>query len=299
MAIRKLDAELLPKIRKLDVYAKQSMLSDIIEGSWTTNFKGHGIEFSGYRSYQFGDDASIIDWKASLRGKSILVKEYVEEKSVNVYFILDVSNSMLFTSTKKLKVEVGAELVSSMAYAVLRSGDAVGMSMVTDKLVTKTPISSGRKMHYYIVNDLLNLNNYGGNYDFNAIMKRLFTYLKSRAVVVIVSDFIGLSDDWYRYLRIASQKYQIIGIMIRDPRDRELPKTGGQFLIEDPYSGEKLYIDAKTYAKAYQKFVEEEELKIEKHFKASKSDLLRISTTEDIYPALSKFFKKRALTQRG
>ena len=74
MAIERLDADLLPKIRKLDVYARQSALSDVIEGNWTTTFKGHGMEFSGYRSYQYGDDASLIDWKASLRSKSLLIK---------------------------------------------------------------------------------------------------------------------------------------------------------------------------------------------------------------------------------
>jgi uncharacterized protein (DUF58 family) len=111
MALRKIDAELLPKIRKLDVYARQSALSQYIEGNWSTSMRGQGIEFSGYRSYTFGDDASMIDWKASLRSKSLLVKEYEQEKSVNVYFLLDVSNSMLFTSTKKLKVEHGAEIV--------------------------------------------------------------------------------------------------------------------------------------------------------------------------------------------
>ena len=94
MAIKRFEAELLPKIRKLDVYARQSVLSEVIEGNWTALFKGHGMEFSGYRAYTYGDDASLIDWKASLRSKSLLVKEYEQEKSVNVYFLFDVSNSM-------------------------------------------------------------------------------------------------------------------------------------------------------------------------------------------------------------
>ncbi|GIU69573.1 MAG: hypothetical protein KatS3mg002_0809 [Candidatus Woesearchaeota archaeon] len=94
MPINKFEAELLPKIRKLDVYAKQQALSEVIEGNWTTTFKGHGMEFSGYRTYQYGDDASLIDWKASLRSKSLLVKEYEQEKSVNVFFLFDVSNSI-------------------------------------------------------------------------------------------------------------------------------------------------------------------------------------------------------------
>lgn len=298
MAIRKFEAELLPKIRKLDVYARQHALSEVIEGNWTTTFKGHGMEFSGYRSYQYGDDASLIDWKASLKSKSLLIKEYEQEKSVNVYFMLDVSNSMLFSSTRKLKAEFGAEIVSSLAFAILRSGDSVGLSMFNDKLVTRLPLNVGRRMHYMIVKDLSNVNNYGGNFDFGKSMNFLFTFLKNRAVIIIISDFIGLDEKWYKYLRIASQKYEVIGIMIRDPRDEELPSDLGQYLLEDPYTGEKLYIDAKQYSNVYQQYVLEEEKKIEKHFKATKSDLLKLRTDKDFYKEIMKFFKKRALTHR-
>jgi uncharacterized protein (DUF58 family) len=299
MAIKSFEADLVPRIRKLEVYAKQSVLNELIEGNWTASFKGHGMEFSGYRAYTYNDDASIIDWKASLRSKSLLVKEYEVEKSVSIYFMLDVSNSMLFTSTKKLKAEYAAEVVSSLAFTMLRTGDAVGLSMFNDKLVTKLPLNLGRKMHHMMVKDLSNVDNYGGNFNFNNSMKLLFTAVKSKAVLVIVSDFIGLSDDWYKMLRLASQRYEVIGIMIRDPRDRELPNESGQYYLEDPYSGEKLLIDVKKYAAAYKKYVENEEASIEKHFRATRSDLLRLSTDKDFYYPVVRFFKKRAVTHKS
>ncbi|HIH31771.1 TPA: DUF58 domain-containing protein [Candidatus Woesearchaeota archaeon] len=298
MAIERLDADLLPKIRKLDVYARQSALSDVIEGNWTTTFKGHGMEFSGYRSYQYGDDASLIDWKASLRSKSLLIKEFEEEKTVNVYFMLDVSNSMLFGSTKKFKAEYAAEIVSSLAFAILRSGDSVGLSLFNEKLVTRLPLNVGKKMHYMIVKDLSNVNNYGGNFNLGKSLNLLFSVIKGRSVVIIVSDFLGLDEKWFKYLRIASQKYEVIGIMIRDPRDRELPAESGQYLLEDPYTGETLYVDVKQYAKAYKEFVEKEEKEIEKHFKATRSDLLKLTTNMDFAKEVIKFFRRRALTHR-
>jgi len=298
MAIKKLDAELLPKIRKLDVHARQSVLSEIIEGNWTAIFKGHGMEFTGYRAYTYGDDASLIDWKASLRSKSLLVKEYEQEKSVNVYFMLDVSNSMLFTSTKKLKAEFGAELVSSLAFAILGSGDAVGLSMFTDKLVTNLPLNVGKKMHYLMINDLSNVNNYGGNFDLGKSLNLLFSTLNSRAVIIIISDFIGLKQDWHKYLRIASQRYEVIGVMVRDPRDKVLPKGVGQYMLEDPFTGEKLYIDTDQYADAYKKYVMHEEAEIEQFFKVMRSDFISLTTDQEFYKPLITFFKKRALTHR-
>jgi uncharacterized protein (DUF58 family) len=296
MAIKKLNADLLPKIRKLDVIARQTALSQYIEGNWTTTIKGQGIEFSGYRSYTYGDDASMIDWKASLRSKSLLVKEYEQEKSVNIYFLLDVSNSMLFTSTKKLKVEHGAEIVSTLSYAILKSGDGVGLSMFTDKLVTRLSINMGRKMHTMIVNDLKNVNNYGGKFSFENVARIIMSVTKSNAVLVIISDFIGLGPTWQKYLRMLNTKFEVIGIMVRDPRDRELPKDAGQYFLEDPFTGEKLYIDTAVYADAYKKYVIKEEQDIEKHFKAANADFIKIITNKEYYVDIIKFFKRRALT---
>ena len=298
MPLQRFDAELLPKIRKLDVYARQSALSEFIEGNWTTTFKGHGMEFSGYRAYNYGDDASMIDWKASLRSKSLLVKEYEQEKSVNVYFLLDVSDSMLFASTRKLKAEYAAELVSSLSYAILRTGDAVGLSLFNEKPITRLNLNVGRKMHHFIVNDLSNPKNYGGKFNFENTMKAFMTMFKSPSVLVIVSDFIGLGPEWYKSIRMAAHRFEIIGIMIRDPRDRELPKNAGQYFLEDPYTGEKLYIDTSKYADAYKKYVEKEEADIEKQFKATNSDLLKITTDKDFNIEVIKFFRRRSLTHR-
>lgn len=72
MAIKELRIELTPRVRKAEIYAKRSVLSKTISGNWVTSFKGRGIEFAGYRSYQYGDDASLIDWRASLRSKETM-----------------------------------------------------------------------------------------------------------------------------------------------------------------------------------------------------------------------------------
>jgi hypothetical protein len=86
--------------------------------------------------------------------------------------------------------------------------------------------------------------------------------------------------------------------MVRDPRDRELPKVAGQYFLEDPFTGEKLYIDTAVYANAYKKYVQKEEQDIAKHFKAANADFLSITTNKEYYADIIKFFKRRSLTQR-
>ena len=89
------------------IIAKKFVNSGFL-GSYTSFFRGRGLEFENYRSYTESDDASFIDWKASLRSNNLLVKEYVEERALNVFLLIDVSSKMFFSSTQKLKNEYAA-----------------------------------------------------------------------------------------------------------------------------------------------------------------------------------------------
>ena len=299
MPTNEINVDIIPGIRKLEVFARKETLSKTFEGNWTSVFKGHGMEFAGYRAYTYSDDASLIDWKASLRSKEILVRDYEQERSLSVIFLLDVSNSMLFSSTGKLKAEYAAELVSTLSYAILRTGDSVGLAMFTDKLVTKQPPNIGRSVHYFMVKDLLDPDNYGGNFNLKNALKFLASFWKKRALVIIVSDFLGLDENWYKYLMIASQQYELIGIMVRDPLDRELPEESAAYTVQDPFSSQKMIINPKEYAEAYRLYVQKEELEIERRFKQTKSGFLLLTTDKEFYKPVITFFRKREFIEAG
>ncbi|MBN2459029.1 DUF58 domain-containing protein [Candidatus Woesearchaeota archaeon] len=293
MAIRELKLDLVPQLRKVKLKARREVLNQALEGNWNTIFKGQGLEFAGYRSYTFSDDASRIDWAASLRAHELLVRELEEYHNFNVFFLLDVSNSMLFSSTGKLKAEYAAEVVFSLCNAMMESGDAIGMGMFTDKLVAKVPPSLGKEVYYKVIKDLTNPNNYGGESDLTKALKYLRTFLKERSVIIIISDFIGLKEGWHQYLRMIAQIYDVIGIMVRDPRDFEMPKIAGQFYVEDPFTHEKLYIDSHQYAKIYENYNKRQEEVIRQSFEKAKLGFIKLRTDEDFQEPILSYLRKR------
>jgi len=294
MAIKELKLDLLGKIKDPKFQVRRKMLSKILEGELAASFKGRGIEFTGFRKYVYGDDASLIDWPASLRAKESLIREYEEYKNFQIFVLFDVSNSMLFSSTKQLKCEYAAELVFSLVYSVVNTGNKVGVGMFNKDLVTRNVPDSGTKNYYRILQELTNPENYGGGFDIKKALMQTRTLLGEKSLIIIVSDFLGLEEGWHRYIRMLSRDFDILGIMIRDPRDRKIPKDAGQFLVQDPYSGEKMLIDAKDYAELYRKKVEEEEEDIKHKFQAAKAGLVSVSTTEDFLRPLLKYIKIRA-----
>jgi uncharacterized protein (DUF58 family) len=293
MPVKELKIELTTRLKMVKLKARIDVLNKVLEGNWSTVFKGQGLEFAGYRVYTFGDDASKIDWGASLRAHEVLVRELEEYRNFNVFFLVDVSNSMLFASTKKLKAEYAAELTFSLCYAMMQSGDAIGLGLFTDKLVTKIPPSLGKGVYYQVMNELLNPKNYGGNFDLAKALQYISSFLKERSIIIIISDFIGLKEGWHRYLNILSGRYDLIGIMVRDPRDSAMPKTNGQFLVEDPYSNDKMYIDSRQYAKLYAAETAREEEFVQKSFERAKLGFVKLYTDEDFQEPVLKYFKKR------
>ncbi len=293
MAIKDLRVELTPHIKKAEVYARRQVLSKTLEGSWVTSFKGRGIEFAGYRKYQYGDDASVIDWRASLRSKDLLVRQFEEYRTFSVLFLLDVSNSMLFSSTGKLKAEYAAEMLYALADAMLKSGDAVGMSMFTDRLITKLSPNIGRGVLDRFSKELMNPKNYGGKLDFKKVIKQTMSILQSNAIIIIISDFINLPEGWQRYIGMMAEHFEVLGLMVKDVRDRDLPKESGQYTIKDPYTDECMYIDVKDFNKEYHERVREEEKIIRKGFEGVRGGFTLITTDKDYTDPILKLFRKR------
>jgi len=297
MPLRELVVDLSPGLRKLDVFSRRDILSRTMEGEWATAFKGRGIEFAGFRDYSYGDDASLIDWKASLRSKTTLIREFEDFKNFTVFMLFDVSDSMLFSSHAKLKCEYAAELIYILADAINKAGDAIGMAMFNDDLINKIAPNIGAENIHNIKINLLNRFNYGGGFDIKKALLLTKSFLQGKAVIMIISDFIGMQEGWEKYIQMMSAEFELIAVMIRDPRDSELPDSGGQLMVKDPYTGRNLYVDSGQYYKLYKEWVSRREIYIANVFRKNRGDFIKLETDKDYLKKIIKFFQNRSKRQ--
>lgn len=293
MKIKELRLNLKPLIKKLEVGLKSGYSEETLTSSFKSVFKGRGLEFEGFRTYTSADDAKEIDWKASLRGQKLLIRVLAEERNLHVFFMLDVSDSMIFTSTEQLKCEYAAELVATMAYGVIESGDSVGLCMFNDKVTRMIPGNIGMNQFYSVTRSLSDPGLYGGNFDINYAMKYATNFLKRNSIVFIVSDFIGLTPGWRRHLEIMSKKFEVVGVMIRDPRDTQIPRDSGQFVLGDPFSDADLLVDTELIREKYAYYAEQQIDEIKQTFKDLGSDLLYLNTKENFVRPILQLFNQR------
>jgi len=262
-------------------------------------FRGKGLEFDSYRVFEQDDDASMIDWKASLRSNQILAKKYIEERELNVYFLVDVSNSMLFGSGRQLKAEYAAELAVSLAHLVLSAGDKIGLLMFTDKVVKLLRPSRTKNQFALFSKFLGDTSLYGGGSDVDKAMRHVLETVNTPyTVFILVSDFIRTKRNSVDSLKLMGTRFESVAIMVRDRLDEELPDTNYQFALQDPYSGRQMVLDTALARDKYRRNTLKQKAMIREMLKKSRIDLLEVVTDEKFVIAVSSFLKSRSMGSR-
>lgn len=293
----KLKVDLRPALHHLELTTKNAVTTQSI-GKYRSAFKGRGVDFDGYRKYTESDDASLIDWKASVRGEDILVKEYIEERNIDVFFLIDSSSSMIYTSGKKLKAEYAAEVIASIASIVVNGGDSLGFAMFTDKIVKHIPFKRGPNQMFMLSKTIIDTKYYGGKFDIVNALKFLIRTVRPRSVVYIFSDFIGLKGEWKKYLEIIASLYDVVCVMVRDPLDRSLPDINDFVSLQDPYSDKQLIVNPRRIKNLYHSHVIAQEKMLRMILLNSNADLVSLSTDVPFTKPIFEYFNSRKLKFR-
>jgi uncharacterized protein (DUF58 family) len=256
--------------------------------------RGKGLEFETFRKYAPDDDASSIDWKASMRSNSLLVKQYRDERNLKVIFVVDVGDNMVFGSSEKLKCEFAAEIVSAFSHLIITTGDRVGAIFFSDEVQDYMGPTSGLRHFNILVDKLTSPETYGKPSNLDVGLNFVLNYIRKNIdSIIVVSDFTTFSDESIKNLSLIAGKFETVALMVRDPLDRTLPDITGQLVIEDPKSGEQLLIDPKIAKSTYEKLAHEQEEIVRKTCEKNNIDFLELTTNKPFVVSLSEFLKSR------
>ncbi len=288
-----------PLISRLELISKKR-LTGFLSGEFKSILRGRGLEFHGYRKYNSAeDDAKMIDWKASLRSRYLVVKELIEERNNNVMFLLDVGSSMSFGSTDKLKNEYAIELFAAMAHALLAEGDSVGVTLYCEKVRKFITPNIGAKQLYMMLKELTDVKNYEGQTDFASSLHEFGAMMPRASIIIMVSDFLNLRGDWLKELKLLNAKHEVICIVVNDPRDLKLPKETGEIMVKDYATGEHLLINTELIADDYEKIMTDHIVMLKNTFKENLIDHIFVDTSQPFTKIMYTFFKERAMQAGG
>ncbi|MDH3673810.1 MAG: DUF58 domain-containing protein, partial [Gammaproteobacteria bacterium] len=218
-------------------------LDGLLQGDYRSLLYGYGVDFADLREYQPGDDIRYIDWNVTARMDTPYVRQYMEDREITAWFLLDLSPSMDFGTVQSLKRTVLIEFVTTLARLLTRHGNRVGAIFYGSRVERTIPPRGGRIQVLRLVNDLLKQPRLA-----QAPFTRLTTLLqaglhaiKKRSLIFVISDFIS-APGWERPLNLLNRRHEVLAIRLWDPREVELPDLG-PIIMEDAETGEQLYVD--------------------------------------------------------
>jgi uncharacterized protein (DUF58 family) len=258
-----------------------------LQGDFRTAFRGAGVDVADLREYQFGDDLRHVDWNVTARTDTAHVREYVEDREVTAWLLVDGSASMDFGPVERRKHVVVTEVAAALAQVLSRGGNRVGALVFDSRLRETIPPRQGRNQVLRILARLLAPPPDGaGATDLAVALRAALGILRRRSLVVIVSDFLS-TPGWQGLLSQLAQRHDVVAVQVVDRREFDLPAVG-MIYVEDAETGEVIFVDTDDpgFQRRLRGVADERQAALVADLRSAGLDLHTVSTDEDLVRAL-------------
>jgi uncharacterized protein (DUF58 family) len=266
-----------------------------MQGDYRTVFRGTGVDVADLREYQYGDDLRHIDWNVTARTDITHVREYLEDREVSAWLLLDASASMDFGPVERRKHLVLTEVAATVAQLLSRGGNRVGALFFDGRVRETIPPGNGRNHVLRILAKMLAApaNAERGSTDLGAALRAAMGILQRRSLVVIVSDFIT-EPGWQGLLSQLARRHDVVPIQVVDRREFELP-AAGMIYVEDAETGEVIFVDTDDpgFQLRLREQADERQSTLVADLRSAGLDLFTVSTDEDLVRALFRIAQLR------
>jgi len=259
--------------------AKKKVFGNFV-GRHVSPFKGIGLNFKELREYQYNEDAKRIDWKRSAKLQKPLIKEFEEERELNVIITILADGSLHFGS-KLLKYETIAEIVAILGFSAVLFDDKVSLVIYDKKpLIHLKPTKSQKNIPLF-VESTLNFNYLKKEFDFSFI-----DYLNKfqKSLLFVISDF-------YKHPPLNKLKHETYAIWVRDKLEEEPPSLGEIDLV-DPHTLKTIKTSLNSsYIQKYKENLKNKDNIFKSFLLKEKIKYKKIYTDDDVFSKLWELLK--------
>jgi len=170
---------------ELQVFSKTA----IFQGIKKIRRLGNNNEFEQIKNYVQGDDIRKVNWKATSRRGELMVNQYQDERSQQVYCVIDKSRSMRmpFDDLTLLDHSINSTLV--LSNIILRKGDKVGVVTFSDKLGSRLPAESTATQLRRVMDVLYKQKTRFMESNYERLYFGLRNVIKGRSMVLLFTNF--------------------------------------------------------------------------------------------------------------
>ncbi len=235
------DTDFLRKLERIHLVAKRLSWAGA-KGEHAALRKGFSLEFSDYRRYQRGDDLRYIDWNVYRRLERLLLKVFTAEEELNIYLLIDTSQSM--AQGKPAKIDYARKVGAALGYIGLKNLDRVGGASFSTELHAPLTLGRGRKQILSLFRFLSALSS-GGETNLRAAIHSFTKLFPHPGLAIIVSDLFDPAGWRAALEELTAKRYQLLVIHVIDEQETQ-PKPWGDVALVDIEAGRerKFFLDA-------------------------------------------------------
>lgn len=175
---------------------------------------GHSMEFDHIKEYVRGDDYRTINWKATARKVRLMVNHFDDEKSQQVYSVIDIGRvmKMPFDGMSLLDYAINSSLVIS-SIAMFKQ-DKAGLITFSDKVDNILPAEKHARQMQNILELLYNQKTDFLESDFEILTSTILHKISHRSLILLYTNFESLNalQRQIAYLRRLSKAHLVIVI---------------------------------------------------------------------------------------
>jgi len=264
-------------------------------GQHMSRFKGRGMEFAEVRVYQPGDDVRSIDWRVTARRQTPHTKIFNEERERPLLVVCDQSQSQFFGSQYTFKSVRAAEVAALFSWTALEHNDRVGGIVFSERGHREVKPARNRKSIMKLLSFINDFNQNLSilpptkeqNFSFNDAMNETIRLAKPGTMIVIISDFLHLSEETEKQFSKLSKHNELIMVRTYDPIEEDLPPPGF-YPVSNGTETIVINSQSKESRKNYQAWASEHKEKLKALSRKFKATYFELSTHEDTTQALQR-----------
>ena len=190
----------------------------LLEGGRYALLHSRSLEFDDLRPYVRGDDVRDIDWKASARSGSVLIKRFVDEKHHKILLVADAGRNMTaLAPSGEAKIDVAANILGAVGLITLGRADQIGMVYGDSRGCVNIRQSRGEThiesmLHRFYGHTLTK----PGPSDISCQLDYVATHYRHTMLIVVVSDEPEVDDHLEDVVRRLAGRHDVMWAMVSD-----------------------------------------------------------------------------------
>lgn len=267
-------------------------LDGLLQGDYRTLLRGGGVDLADLREYQPHDDVRHIDWNVTARLQQPYVRQFLEDRDLSAWFLLDLSGSLDFGSGERTKLAVSAGFVGALSRVITRHGNRVG-ALFYGQEVDHVMTPGASRLHVLQLLERMRrprpAKPGGAGTALADLLAAADGVIRRRSLVFVVSDFIS-APGWEDALARLSRRHEVVAVRLYDAAEMQIPDVG-LVTVEDAETGEQLLVDAADpgFRARYEQFAEAAEAALRESLGRAGVDTLELATDDDLLDALLRF----------